>query len=48
MSRTAIINSLCCAIGVMLAYDIPWFYRACEVLPPFIMEIWRCLEIASR
>lgn len=47
LSRTGIVNTLCCAIGVVLAYDLPWFMEAYRVLPPFIMELWRCVEVAQ-
>lgn len=48
LSRSLIINSLCCAIGVLIAINVPWWVEAYRVLPPFIEEIWRCVELGQR
>ena len=48
ISRLGITNLLCLAIGVLLAYDLPWFYRAYQVLPGYFMELWTCVDYATR
>jgi hypothetical protein len=48
VSRSLVINTLCCAIGIALAYNIPWWIEAWRVLPPFFEEIFRCLQNVQR
>ena len=48
ISRFGVQQALCLAIGVVLAYDVPWFVEAWRVIPPFLMEVFRCVEKALR
>lgn len=48
VSRTLIINTLCCGIGALLAGNIYWIARYWSVVRSIPGEVFRCLDEVSR
>lgn len=48
ISRSLVINTLCAACGVMLAYDLPWFIKLYYLAPSLWKEAMQCCGVDLR
>ena len=48
VSRTLVINSLCCAIGPVLAWNLWWVIRYWPALVCLGEDVYRCVAVALR
>lgn len=45
VSKTLIVNTLCCAIGPLLAWNISWLWAYRFTLSQLMKDILTCVEV---